>query len=150
MSSVTRFMKQVAPSNTYYNVNSAVLAGTNLYELVPSARNVVANYPPGYVQLMSGGSLPTQLAAQGDATNLVLRDMGKTIYAPVASLSGNAGYFRQVQLMKPGVLSSAGVLGAAAVPDAYSPYFTCYIAVPMNGVLAGVLSGLSAVAGGQM
>ena len=128
-----------------------MLAGTNLYELVPSAGNIVANYPPGYVQLLSGvASLPTQLAAQGDATNLVLRDMGKTIYAPVASLSGNAGYFRQVQLMKPGVLSSAGILGGAAFPDANSPYFTCYIAVPMNGVLAGVLSGLSAVAGGQM
>lgn len=161
MSSVTRFIRQIPVSTTYYNVSSAVLAGTNVYEFVPTAANYVGNYPPGYMQTASA-ALINALGTAGSTTDLILRDMGKTIFAPVGSSSGNSGYFRQVQLLKPSAITAAqgfiggtagqtfGVLGAEGTPDAYTDYMTFYIAVPVAGVLGGVLSGLTPIAGGQM
>ena len=61
MSSVTRFIRQVPVSSTYYNVSAAVLAGSNVYEFFPTSANVVGNYPPGYVSL-AGAALQAALA----------------------------------------------------------------------------------------
>lgn len=161
MSSVTRFIRQVPLSTTYYNVSSAILAGTGVYEFVPTAANYVGNYPPGYM-ITASAALQAALATAGTTSTLVLRDMGKTIFAPVSSLTGDSGYFRQVQLLKPSAVTAAqgfiggtagntfGVLGAENTPDAYTDYMTFYIAVPVAGVLGGTLSGLYPIAGGQM
>jgi hypothetical protein len=161
MSSVTRFIRQVPLSTTYYNVSSAILAGNGVYEFVPTSANYVGNYPPGYMTTASA-ALQNALLVAGSATTLILRDMGKTIYAPLNSLTGDSGYYRQVQLLKPTAITAAqgfiggtsgntfGVLGAPNTPDQYTNYFTFYIAVPVAGVLGGVLSGLTPIAGGQM
>lgn len=163
MSSVTRFIRQVPLATSYYNVSSAVLAGTNVYEFQPTAANYVGNYPPGYMAVASGVAADLAcLTTAGATTNLVLRDMGKTIFAQIGSSSGDAGWFRQVQVLKPTGITAAqgfiggtsgqtfGVLGANTVPNSNTQYFTFYIAVPVGGVLAGVLSGLTPIAGGQL
>ena len=88
--------------------------------------------------------------------------MGKTIVAPIGSLTGARGYFRQVQILLPGVVSATqgfiggpagntfGVLGAAATPDAYTNYMTLYVASPVAGILGGPLSTSAVIGGGQM
>jgi len=161
MSSVTRFIRQIPASASHLNAATVVAnAASMVYELVPSASNVVGNYPPGHMQLASA-ALVAAIGAAG--ANVVLRDMGKTILAPVTSLSGNQGFFRQVQLIAPAALSASqgfnggsagstfGVLGASNVPDAYTDYLTFYIPVSVAGVNYGPV-GVNAypVAGGQM
>jgi len=164
MSSVTRFIRQVPLSTTYYSVNAAVLAGTNLYEFQPTAANYVGNYPPGFMVVASSGANLACLTTAGTDVTLVLRDMGKTIYAQITNSSGNGGWFRQVQVLKPTAITAAqgfiggtsgqnfGVLGAASVPTSNTEYFTFYIAVPVGGVLpaAFVTGALSPIAGGQL
>lgn len=92
----------------------------------------------------------------------VIRDMGKTILAPLNSVSGALGRFRQVQIMLPGNISATqgfiggpagntfGVLGGAANPDLYTNYMTFYVASPVAGVLGGPLSTSAVIGGGQM
>jgi hypothetical protein len=167
MSSVTRFIRQIpAEASRYSAATVAANPDTMVYEFVPSASNIVGSYPPGFVQLASA---PLILAVQqavnaaGAASNLVLRDMGKTILAPVGSASGNQGYFRQVQLIAPAALSASqgfnggsngsafGVLGAANVPDAYTDYLSFYIPVGLNGINYGPAAiNAYPLAGGQM
>jgi len=161
MSSVTRFIRQIPQSTTYYNVSAGILAGTGVYEFVPTSANYVGNYPPGYMQAASA-ALIAALGTAGTAGTLILRDMGKTIFAGDAVTPSNFGYYRQVQLLKPSAITAAqgfiggpagntfGVLGAENTPDAFTDYMTFYIAVPVAGVLGGVLSGLTPIAGGQM
>ncbi len=167
MSSVTRFTRQIPLSTTYYNVTDALLAGTGVYEFVPNSNNYVGNYPPGYM-INASAALIAALGTAGTTSDLILKDLGKTIYAPrVAAvgdslLSAPSGYFRQVQLLKPSAITAAqgfigglagntyGVLGAQNTPDAYTDYMTFYIAVPVGGILGGTLSGLTPIAGGQM
>jgi hypothetical protein len=172
MSSVTRFIRQVPVSTTYYNaaivaVNATTSISTSMvFELVPSAANIVGNYPPGYVSAAS----PQLIAALAEAVNthtaanLVLRDMGKTIYAAIgSSASADFGYFRQVQLLRPSAITSAqgfaggsagqvfGVLGGQNIPDAYTDFMTFYIPVAVAGVKGvSVNTQAFAIAGGQM
>jgi hypothetical protein len=161
MSSVTRFIRQIPASASHLNAATVIAnASSMVFELVPSATNVVGNYPPGYMQ---AASLALQAAITAAGANVVLRDMGKTILAPVTSVSGNQGFFRQVQLIAPAALSASqgfnggsagstfGVLGASNVPDAYTDYLTFYIPVSVAGVNYGPI-GVNAypVAGGQM
>ena len=153
MSSVTRFLKQVDPSTSYSSIGDLISSvSTRVFEFVPSSGNVVGNYPPGYVQAASA-ALQAALAtiAATPASQCVVRDMGKTILAPIGSLTGARGYFRQVQILLPGTVSATqgfiggpagntfGVLGAAATPDAYTNYMTLYIASPLTGILGGPL-----------
>ena len=118
MSSVTRFIRQVPLSTTYYDVGAIISAtGTvnGVYEFYNDGSNYVGNYPPGYVLPASNG-LITQLQLATDTgvnrNTCILRDMGKTIYAAYGALNTSAdprstpstvsyGYFRQVQLLKP-------------------------------------------------
>ena len=167
MSSVTRFIRQVPVSTTYYNA-VAVLGATStmVFELVPSASNIVANYPPSYVKT-AGPELIAAIAAAVSAsgTNLVLRDMGKTIYAQYGSgaASDPAGYFRHVQLINPSGVTAAqgfaggvggqtfGVLGGSNIPDVYTDFLTFYIPVKVAGVKGPQVSTQAFVlAGGQM
>ena len=167
MSSVTRFIRQVPVATTYYNA-AAVIANSSsmVFELVPSASNIVANYPPGYVQVASA-ALQASLAQalNANANGLILRDMGKTIYAQYGSgiASDPSAYFRQVQLINPSGITAAqgfaagsagqsfGVLGGQNIPDAYTDFLTFYIPVTVAGVKGPqVLTQAYAVAGGQM
>lgn len=167
MSSVTRFIRQIPAEASYFSAATiAASPATMVYELVPGASNVVGNYPPGYVQLASAPlilAIQQAVAAAGAASSLILRDMGKTILAPVGSASGNQGFFRHVQLIAPAALSASqgfnggsagssfGVLGAAGVPDAYTDYLSFYIPVSVAGVNYGPLAiNAYPLAGGQM
>jgi hypothetical protein len=139
MSSVTRFIRQIQPDNTYYSAATVLGApATYAYELVTSA-GAVGNYPAG-VMTPASGLLATALTASTYAANsALLRDMGKTIRAPVAG-SGNVGYFRQVQLLIPSHAGvAANVQGAVLVPDQYSPYLTFYVPVAVAGISAAVI-----------
>jgi len=144
MSSVTRFIRQINNNNSYVNAATLVGApGTYAYELVPDAGNVVGNYAPGYMQAASA-ALVAAIGAVG--ANPVLRDMGKTVRAPVTSASGAVGYFRQVQLLVPAGEAGkfiggpsgnlGGVRGAPATPDALTNYLTFYVPVVVYGVNA--------------
>jgi hypothetical protein len=155
MTSVTRFLRQLPTGMQYSSVPAALLTGTGVYEFVPSVGNYVGNYTPGHMQVASA-ALIAALGTAGTTSDLVLRDMGKTIKAPVGSTTSPTGFgfFRQVQLLKPvdGLVapSTFGVLGAPGTPDAYTNYLTFYIAVPLDGVLGGTLSGVTPIVGGQM
>ena len=184
MSSVTRFIRQIPVSTTYYDAAGVVTAAASpatqlaVYEFYNDGSNYVGNYPPGYV-LPASNALCTQIVAAssvgGVATpqGLVLRDMGKTIYASygatntasdprLAPSTANFGYFRQVQLLKPSAIvannfiggtngSTFGVLGAPLNPDPYTDYLTFYIPVTVAGVRGPVVNvGAYTIAGGQM
>jgi hypothetical protein len=179
MSSVTRFIRQIPVSTTYYDVGAIVSAtGTvnGVYEFYNDGSNYVGNYPPGYVLPASNG-LVTQIQNATDTgvnrANCILRDLGKTIYASYGATNtaadprntpstANYGYFRQVQLLKPSAIvannfiggtsgSTFGVLGAQNNPDNYTDYLTFYIPVTVAGVRGPVpTQNAYAIAGGQM
>ena len=143
MSSVTRFIRQI-PSNASFHSATTVAAtpATYVYEFVPSAANIVGNYAPGYVMTASAAlqaAIAAAVATAGGAANLLLRDLGKTITAPVGSLTGNIAFFRQVQLIAPASVASFnagtfGVLGATNTPDAYTDFLTFYVPISIGGV----------------
>ena len=138
MSSVTRFIRQIQPDNTYYSAATVLSApATYAFELVPSA-GAVGNYPAG-VMTAASGPLATALTASTYAANsALLRDMGKTIRAAITG--GNVGYFRQVQLLVPSHAGvAANVQGAVLVPDQYSPYLTFYVPVAIAGISAAAI-----------
>jgi hypothetical protein len=165
MSSVTRFIRQVPVSTTYYNAATVFANPTNMvFELVPDSGNYVGNYPPGYMATASA-ALQAAIAQAANANaagaGLTLRDMGKTVYAAATSAAAPGtdprntpstvayGYFRQVQLIAPKAIgfgtgnqiiggtsgSNFGVLGAQNTPDIYTDFLTFYIPVTVAGVL---------------
>ena len=133
MSSVTRFIRQIAHDNTYFSAATVVTAaGTGssvAFEFVPAAGNVVGNYPPGTMNA-NVASLNTLIQQAAAAGPVVLRDMGKTIQG---SLSGVVSFYRQVQLIS--LLSSAagGVQGGVNVPTNNTDYLTFYIPISVAG-----------------
>ena len=136
MSSVGRFIRQVDNSNHFLSAATVVSSAATLaFELVPDASNIVGNYAPGYMAAAGAGPLAVAIAAANarSSGNIVLRDMGKTVRAPLSSATGTIGFFRQVQLIDP-ALGAAGVLGAPATPDAYTNYLTFYVPIAINGV----------------
>lgn len=189
MSSVTRFLKQLpaGQGQTYLTSTSLGLIDNCAYAFIPTSANVVGNYPPGAMVLLSNdaslGGLQNAIVnalsyAQASPTAVptllgVLRDMGKTIFAPVSgtvagvpaaltSASSNYGYFRQVQLLVPGAVTanqvggaSGSAFGVVGPSPTGSSYLTFYLPVSVASVLlqpatvdlvAGVAQGL----GGQM
>ena len=161
MSSVTRFLKQINPQQESYIAAGTLTAlALNAFEFVPTSGNYVGNYPPGAMVPASvtglngaianaavNGGLPTA------TTVCVLRDMGKTVFAPtnttvsgaqtVTSNSTTFGYYRQVQLLVPKPITSfvgsnVGTFGVAGPSvDAYTPYMTFYIPTVVAGILGG-------------
>lgn len=177
MSSVTRFIRQIPVSTTYYSAALVVATpGSLVFEFINDSGNYVGNYPPGYVLPASAALvLAIQQASQaaGGPDAFVLRDMGKTIYASYGATNAaqdprlqpstaNFGYFRQVQLLRPTAIvannfiggiggSNFGVLGGQNVPDNYTDFMTFYIPVSVAGVRGPVVNtGAYAIAGGQM
>lgn len=167
MSSVTRFLKQVPAGATFYSLPAI----TSVYEFVPSASNIVGNYPPGAMVVANNVNSPNLygalqgIGAYSGATaqsGFLLRDMGKTVKASVATSEANAAagtvnanseqHFRMFQIVKPaaGNLDGAsGVQGAATVPNGYTDYFTIYL--PTNVTLSNsLISGSVPVLGGSM
>jgi hypothetical protein len=152
MSSVTSFIKQVPAASQYFS--AASLANTNVYELIPLSSNVVGNYPPGYVQLVSAFSLPS---------GSVCRDMGKTIFSAIGAAGTDFGRFRQIQIIVPVPITAAqgyigglsgntfGVIGTSITPDTRTGYFTVYIPVVTAGISVVAPTSTQAVlAGGQL
>lgn len=157
MSSVTRFLKQVSPSQQYMAAPALATLAAQACEFIPLSANVVGNYPPGYI---IAAEASTQAAIQAIVTGrsqqlCVLRDMGKVVYAPLASSlanaqagvsSGTSGYFRQVQLLLPQpIVNSQNFIGGAngnlfgnqgGAAAIYDAYMTFYLPVVINGVLA--------------
>lgn len=169
MSSVTRFIRQIPVSTTYYHAAGVLASPSTLaFEFVPTAANYVGNYPPGYVQTASV-ALQTAIAQAVNANpqgvnGFVLRDMGKTIFAGNAVVPTSSGYYRQVQLLSRASAVSAtqgfigglagntfGVLGDNNTPDVYTDFMTFYIPVTVAGVTAtNVSTQAFCLAGGQM
>ncbi len=138
MSSVQRFIRQIAHDNTYYSAAAVVASPSTLaFSFIPSSGNVVGNYPPGYVAT-NVTALTSAINAAANASGVVLRDMGKTIQAPVGSLTGAVSFFRQVQLISVASSVTFGVLGGSSVPDANTDYLTFYIPIMIGGVAAAV------------
>ncbi len=178
MSSVTRFIRQIPVSTTYYNAATVIAAPTTMvFELVPDSSNYVGNYPPGYMATASAALQAILLqVSNAHGAALTLRDMGKTVYAAVGSTAAPGtdpratpstvtyGYFRQVQLIAPKPIgltsntliggvngSTFGVLGAENSPDIYTDFLTFYIPVTVAGVLGATVNTQAfAIAGGQM
>ena len=129
MSSVTRFIRQVDNSNHFLSAATVVATpSTYAYILVADAGNVVGNYAPGVMQhdsALNTAILQNDAFAGANASTTILRDMGKTVKAPVGSATGPVGYFRQVQLLNPAV----GVLG-----DATNKFITFYVPIVIDGV----------------
>jgi hypothetical protein len=180
MSSVTRFIRQIPVSTTYYNASVVVgTPATYAFEFINDPSNYVGNYPPGYMSAASSAlvaAINQNVAGAGGAAAVVLRDMGKTIYAAYTTSQTPAtdprntpstvtyGYFRQVQLLAPkpiGLTSNTliggvagttfGVLGAPNNTDVYTDYLTFFIPVSVAGIFGpAVATGAYAIAGGQM
>lgn len=148
MSSVTRFIRQTSPAHQYFTV-PAGYTGAAAYEFVAASGNTVGNYPPGYVQTASAA---LQAAITAAASTSVFRDMGKTIRAPIGSLTGSVAFFRQVQMIAPTAIASYtgafGVQGGVAIPDSLTNYLTFYVPIAAIGTAASV-SGIVAASSCQ-
>ena len=172
MSSVTRFIRQVPVSTTYYSaIGVAGSPSSVAYEFVPSSSNYVGNYPAGYNNPTGGYVAPASAAliqAILDAVNavpgnagqgLLLRDMGKTIFGPItastatpATAVSSWGYFRQVQLISPQAITqgpgfmggvSGNTFGVLGAAGTPDPY-TNYLTFYIPVTVAGV-NGVPAV-----
>ena len=139
MSSVTRFIRQIPAETTYYNAGSVIVSGTlNAYDL--NAQGAMAA-----TALQS--AVTAAIDAAGGASKLVLRDMGKTVRAALASDSSKVGHFRQVQLLAPVSASAAGsnfgiVAGAG--------YMTFYVPTVVMGSSANAAFSVLHNANGQL
>ena len=144
MTSVQKFLRQRHVPNTILQ------APTNdcYYVFVAGSGNYVGNYPPGYMQLAAAN--PVSI---GQGT--LIRDMGKTIQAPISANSGSTfgtyGFFREVQLLNTAAMSVSSAtasvtfgVGTAASAGQTQPagnvgddgYGTYYIPIVVDGVLA--------------
>jgi hypothetical protein len=161
MSSIQSFLRQRNVANSIFQ------APTNpadcYYTFVAGPGNYVGNYPPGYM---------SQVSAVPVGRGNLLRDMGKTIKAPIGeNANAKSGFFREVQFIDPQAAVSAvgstnfgvgvGSLGAGNLPSAGNAgdagYGTYYLAIVVDGTLATNGTGSNAVLatpyppfGGQM
>jgi hypothetical protein len=144
MSSIQSFLRQRNVANSL--LQAPTTAGC-YYNFVSGPGNYVGNYPPGYMVAAEAA-----IAAAAAAQSLLIRDMGKTIKAPIGtSVTATEGFFREVQLIAPVASVSAtgsttfgvgsGVAGGAAgtVPagnTGFDGYGTFYIPIVIDGTLA--------------
>jgi hypothetical protein len=138
MSSIQSFLRQRSQTSTFYQ------APTNAcyYVFVSGPGNYIGNYPPGYMQLAAANPVP--------AAGSLIRDMGKTIKAPIGTnVAATAGFFREVQMITPvasvnptgnttfGVgINSAGAAVQPAGNAGDNGYGTYYIPIVIDGTLA--------------
>jgi hypothetical protein len=179
MSSVTRFLRQIAVPNQLVVPGALATLAAASYEFVPTTANYVGNYPPGAMVLGTTASsgiagqianaLATPQAPAGAVA--VLRDMGKTVYAPIVAseaaaqslvpgTSGNYGFFREYQLLVVSPLVNSNFIGgptgttfgvAGTQAAGYTPYLTFYLPSAVAGIFAGTSAALlSQSVGGQL
>lgn len=172
MSSVTRFLRQI-PTGLNYGISNVGTISAAALDFIPTSGNYVGNYPPGYLVPGSQTGLQTAIsqAITGNAPGAeIIRDMGKTIFAPfTTTVGGNFtgyGFFRQYQVLMvkpivvpPGFLGGTGgntfgVVGpSVATSPGTSTYCTFYLPVSVQGVgtpsSVGVES-VEVIGGGQM
>lgn len=166
MSSVQSYLRQRVVGTTTFNAPTSMqlyefvagngAAGTTALAAV-AAGNYVGNYPPGY--LVTGPLVSALTAtAQGGLVNPILRDLGKTIYAPLGlpnagpTLFGTAGYWRAVQVLDPSLVTTgnSGVTGALPGVKPFGSnsgdkgYNTYYIPIVVNGLAPGTAATPSA------
>lgn len=142
MTSVLKIQRQRDLATTFLQAPNE-----NIYfYFVPTMGNNIGNYPPGYMMPLS--MVPP--------AGTLLRDMGKTIIAPVSfSPTAAPGFFRAVQLITPSPAVSAigkttfGVGGN--VPRSLTTgnigdmgYRTYYLAVIVDGTIASVDGNIAA------
>ena len=156
MSSVTRFLRQI-PTGVGL-VNPSSLTSVAL-DFVPTSGNYVANYPPGYVVPAAQTGLSTALTdAAASGTQLILRDMGKTIFCPYAATVGgaqtNAGFFRQYQLLVVNPINinqgfiggpNGNLFGVVGPSNATVPGTSTYATFYLPSIVAGVGSAQGAL-----
>lgn len=125
MTSLQTSLKQ---SKGYFVTTAANCIGYTL----SGASGAGGSFVPGTMTALSGNQATT-LAL----TNIVLRDMGKTVVNPVVATQTQTGrVFRKVQ-----ILNRTGVLAASIVSNGITggdntvvpPYYTCYIELPSPG-----------------
>ena len=166
MTSVQRFLRQrvvgtttlSAPTETqlYIFIAGSGATGSGAAALIAQS-NYVGNYPPGY--LVAGPTIADlETAEWGGLAHPIIRDMGKTIKAPLATSTagttlGTAGFWRQIQVISPVAVSSPtastnfGVNGqaAGALPSGGNPgdsgFLTFYIPIEVGGVAPGSTAG---------
>lgn len=165
MSSVTRFLRQIPVSTTYYSLPDS---SASLYVFDPDSNNYVGNYPPGLMKIAP--EIPAVKAwmtaygiydQSGNAvrSKFILRDMGKTFRAPMVA-GQQEQFYRQVQILEPGPFpvpcpalsktdGASGVIGGSMVPTMDSKYATFYIPVAIGGLTMSA-PGVYPIAGGQM
>jgi hypothetical protein len=173
MSSCQRFLRQIAVSSQLV-VDASTLRADAL-DFVPLSGNVVGNYPPGYMVPadVTGLGLAISNALSGPyAGAVVLRDMGKTVFAQYSATVGGsltsapAGFYRQYQVLLPQNLTAAqgfiggsngSTFGVAGPGSATSPGTSTYLTVYLPSIVAGVVApGVNAYeapvvsAGGQL
>jgi hypothetical protein len=171
MPSIGTQLRQI-PTGLQYGIG---VGQGSVYDFVPTNGNYVGNYPPGYMCLPTETGLSSAITdASTNSGQLILRDMGKTIFAPYALngtvANGNAGnfdsygYYRQYQLLIVNPISTTqgflggvggntfGVVGPApATVPGTSTYITVYLPVSVQGVgNSGSVALVQPIAGGQM
>ena len=118
------------------------------FNFVPTMGNTIGNYPPGYM-------MPLRRMVPPAGT--LLRDMGKTIFAPYSfEPTATSGFFRAVQLITPTAAVSAigkttfGVGGS--VPRSLTAgnigdmgYRTYYLAVIVDGTIVSLDGDIMAI-----
>lgn len=155
MTSVQKFLRQRHAPNTFLPVPTN--ATTSIYSFIAASGNYVGNYPPGYMVDTPDAALPVGYAS------MLLRDMGKTIKAPIDALTNAPGFFREVQFVSPVSVASAtassnfGIVGNAAATytagnSGDDGYGTFYIPIVIDGTIAAgaVLPTPYPCIGGQM
>jgi hypothetical protein len=170
------YFKTICVANTYYNAQAVLSpsmlspSNTIIYEFIPTGI-CTGNYPQGYMELASPAlitAIQEIVNSNGGTSCFILRDMGKTMYAPISNATNALfAYFRLVQLICPKAIpfsgvynnqlggpngSKYGIFGAPATPDAYTNYTTFYIPIIVGGIGAPNAAGVAAYifAGGQM
>lgn len=142
MTSVLKIQRQRNLATTFLQAPNE----NTYFYFVPIMGNYVGNYPPGYMMPLS--MVPPE--------GTLLRDMGKTVIAPVTFDSRAVpGFFRAVQLIKPTAAVSAigkttfGVGGN--VPRSITTgnigdmgYRTYYLPIIVDGTIASVGGSIAA------
>ena len=191
---MTRFTRQIPLTTTFYNA-SHILTGDNIFDYIynyiplnfaglygiPTTTGIM--FSSFWTELFPelGGNLASRvgdaISAAGGLQNLILRDMGQTLFTEYLAFpfgkittSQSYGYFRKVQLLYPTALGpngwNGGPNGTTFGVLGMEPFFTddgsiisttsflsFYIPVTIMGIampFAATSSQAFAYAGGQM
>lgn len=184
MLSKYKLTRQIPLTTTYYDAaqviaNPALLAfvfyptsGQGVYTNVNTTKGTMVS---GQLDGFFGGSLirsiNSAVDAAGGPSNVMLRDLGKTVFSPYFTSNGRntKAYFRHVQLISPTALGENGWNGGPkgltfgvtgypsqstqeVTPRNSTSYLTFYIPVTIANIVAegSTNTGAYAIAGGQL